>query len=60
MVVYVSSDGCWRLEQTAKEIRVLIGSKVKGWALAKTARSVAELDRWLKDQGDPVTEWVRD
>ncbi len=58
MVLY-SADGSWRLERAAKEIRLLYGSRQKGaWSLWAQFRTVAELDRWLRDNDDPVDEWV--
>jgi hypothetical protein len=59
VIVFVSADRTWRLEQTAKGIRLLQGGGALGWRLMAEVRTVAELERWLAEHGDPVSEWIR-
>jgi hypothetical protein len=57
--VFRSQDRRWRIEQTRTEIRVYSGGSA-GWMLRKVCRSVAELDGWLRELGDPVDDWIED
>lgn len=59
MRVFRSADRSWRIEQRRNDIRVYHTTGA-GWVLQMECRSVAELNAWLHERGDPVDEWVED